>query len=93
MLNNILLAALVILKVYDAWSTNYILSKGGSETNPLVKLFMRFAGVKGGIALDFVLIVGCGFVAYPYPWYFLGVMVAWYVVWMAKQAKQVRLSK
>ena len=40
-----------------------------------------------------VLIVGCGFVAYPYPWYFLGVMVAWYVVWMAKQAKQVRLSK
>jgi len=93
MLNSILLAALVVLKLYDAWSTYYIISRGGTETNPLVVAFMRFAGIKGGIALDFVLIVGCGVVAYPYPWYFLGVIVAWYAYWMAKQSKQVRLSK
>ncbi len=93
MLNNVLLGILIALKLFDAWSTNYILSRGGIERNPILAKLIHMFGLEAGIVIDLAIVLGCGFVAYQYSWEYLGGIVVWYTYWMVVQYKQVKLSK
>ncbi len=86
--------ALVLLKLFDAWSTNYIVGrKGGVEKDPLTAWFIKIAGsVKGGMTLDFALCTAVAWLGYPW-WWIIGGVAAWYAYWMALQWGQVRQAQ
>ena len=86
-----LAAALLVLKLFDWWSTHYIVvRKGGKETMSLALWLMSKLGERNGIMADFALVAICGWILYPLYWQWLAGVVAWYAYWMALQAKEVR---
>lgn len=92
--NAALAAALFVLKLFDAWSTNYIVGrKGGTELMSLATWCMEKVGsVKGGLALDFALVAAAGWLMYPF-WWLLGPVVIWYVYWMIRNWEEVCISR
>ena len=90
-----LAVALLVLKLFDAWSTNYIVGrKGGRETMSLATWCIEKTGsVKKGLALDFVLVAVAGWFMYATPWYLLGGVVAGYLYWMFFQWQEVMKSR
>lgn len=92
---NIWLAVvLLVLKLFDAWSTNYIVGrKGGMETISLsIWLMAKTGSVQVGLALDVALVAVAAWLCYPF-WWMLAGIVAWYGYWMAMQVAQVRKSQ
>ncbi len=89
--NTWLAAALVLFKLFDAWSTNYIVGrKGGIEKDPLTAWFIKIAGsVEGGMTVDFLLCVAVAWFGYPW-WRIIGGVAVWYGYWMVLQWGQVR---
>ena len=65
-----LAAALLALKLFDVWSTNYIVGrKGGSESpKTLTYRLIAWFGLQPGLAVDFALTVAIAWLLYPY-WY------------------------
>lgn len=97
-----LATVLLVFKLFDAWSTNYIVGrKGGVETGPLIQgrrvtlalwLIEKTGSVQRGIAADFLLVAACGWLCYPY-WPLLAGLVAWYGYWMALQVAEWRKAR
>ena len=87
----ILAAVLLALKLFDAWSTNYIVGrKGGNETMSLpIWLIQRTGSVQGGLALDFLVVAVAAWFCYPF-WPLLAGLCAWYGYWMLIQVGTVR---
>ncbi len=91
--NVYLASTLIVFKLFDWWSTTYILKHGGKEqpwtfTFRLIALF----GVPLGMTLDFAIVAVAAWLCYPY-WYLLAGLVAWYGYWMSLQVGEVRKSK
>lgn len=65
-----LAAALLMLKLFDVWSTNYIIGrKGGSESpKTLTYRLIAWFGLQPGLAVDFGIAAVIAWLLYPY-WY------------------------
>jgi len=95
---------LLVFKLFDVWSTNYIVGKkDGTEIGPMIAgmrvtlalQFMKLTGsVKGGLALDFAVVALAGWLLYVLPWPYLAGVVTWYAYWMITlQVTEVRKSQ
>lgn len=65
-----LVAALLALKLFDVWSTNYIVGRKGGSENPKTLTYRLIAwfGLQPGLAVDFALTAAVAWLLYPY-WY------------------------
>ena len=92
--NAYMAAALLVLKLFDVWSTNYIVGrKGGRETNPIVLVGIKYLGtLQRGMALDFAVCAIATWFTYPY-WWQIGGVLAWYAYWVALQAQEWKKSR
>jgi len=89
-----LAAALLALKLFDWWSTHYIVvRKGGTETMSLARWLMAKLGPRLGLAADFALVAIAGWIMYPLEWYLLAGVVIWYTYWMSLQWGDVEDSR
>lgn len=72
-----LAAALLAFKLFDVWSTNYIVGrKGGSESpKTLTYRLIAWFGLQPGLAVDFALTAAIGYLLYPY-WYGIAAALA-----------------
>lgn len=86
-----LAAALLLLKLFDVWSTHYIVGKKGGRERAWTltyQLIAKTGSVKKGLAIDFALVAATAWFCYPY-WPLIGGVVAWYAYWMAIQVGEL----
>ena len=68
---NIWLAVVIVFeKLFDVWSTNYIVGRkgGGESPKTLTYRLIAWFGLQPGLAIDFALVAAITWLIYPY-WY------------------------
>ena len=83
---------LLLLKLFDWWSTAYIVGNGGEEKASMCRWLINHFGLRIGVAIDLAIVAAAAWFCYPYP-YLLGAVVAWYAYWMYFQLGEVRKTK
>ncbi len=63
-----LVVALMLLKSFDVWSTNYIVGRKGGAESPRTLTYRLIAwfGLRVGLIVDFALVAAIAWALYPY---------------------------
>jgi len=92
---NILVSLFIVFeKLFDVWSTNYIVGrKGGVEKDPLTRLFIKITGtLQRGMAVDFVLCTAVAWFGYTDSRILFGI-ATYYLILMIRQYGQLKQSQ